>query len=343
MTKISPKAKLILLGVLIVGISGLHYGTGAGLTHHHIFYRELYYLPLVMGAFWFGVRGALITSSIIAILYLPFVLVSWDGFSVQDVHRLIAIALYYVMALLVGVLRDREKAEHKRLVEAENLAAIGKALSGVAHDFKTPLIAIGGFAKWVQKKLKNDDACYAKLDIVIEETRRLENMVNDMLDFSRPLQLNRSTTVNLIDTIKKIVAICVQANDKRKLRIDIDHARDIPAVSLDPMRMEQALINLLLNAIQVTPDEEAVSISTYVSSGYVRIEVRDFGDGIPAEHREKIFSPFFTTKKEGTGLGLPIAKKIIEAHGGRLEVTENLGKGTVFTASLPIETPSVRV
>jgi len=338
MTKIPLRTKLMLVGILVSGITGLHYGTDIALSHHHIFYRELYYLPLVLGAFWFGVRGALITSSIIALLYLPFIWMSWEGFSVQDFYRLIAIALYYVMALLVGILRDREQAKHKRLVESESLAAIGRALSNVAHDFKTPLIAIGGFAKWVQKRMRNDDACYDKLDIVIGEARRLENMVNEMLDFSRPLLLSRSTT-DLTDIIRRIVTICLEADGKRRLKIDIDHAQDLPTLFLDHMRMEQALINLVWNAIQVTPEEETVTIKTSSSNGYVWIEIRDSGCGIPPDLREQVFSPFFTTKKDGTGLGLPIAKKIIEAHGGRLQVNDNPGKGTVFTASLPIETP----
>ena len=111
---------------------------------------------------------------------------------------------------------------------------------------------------------------------------------------------------------------------------------NLPPVSFDVMRMKQALINLLMNAIQASPEGETVTVSTYQKGSYIGIDLSDNGCGIPHRQREEIFAPFSTTKKEGTGLGLPIAKKIIEAHDGRLEILDNTERGTTFRVLVPM-------
>ena len=334
MAQKNNKTRIILIASLVAGISSLHYGTDLSHRYLHIFYRELYFLPIVLAAFWFGLRGALATSLTITALFLPFTLSHWDNLSPEDFSLAVDKLLYNIVALILGVLKDRERADRRRLLEAESLAGMGKAVAGVAHDMKTPLIAIGGFTRLTQKKLGRDDPNYEKLDIIIQQTERLENMVKKMLDFSRPLELTRSQAdVNKL--IQESVAVVAKAAESLNVKIDLHLSNELPAVSFDPMRTEQVLINLLMNAVQASPEGETVIVSTSQEGGYVRIDVTDCGCGIPHEQKEEIFTPFFTTKKEGTGLGLAIVKKIIQAHEGDLEVLDNPEQGVTFRVLLP--------
>jgi len=171
------KYKISIIAILVVGISSVHYLLALTQQHYHIFYRELYYLPLIMAGLWFGLRGALATSISITICFLPFILLTWEGFSPDDFSRLMELLLLNIVGLILGLFKNREKSAQKKILETERLAVIGRALAAVAHDLKTPLIAIGGYTRLVQKKMKKDDSDYRNLDVVIDETRRLESMI----------------------------------------------------------------------------------------------------------------------------------------------------------------------
>jgi signal transduction histidine kinase/DNA-binding response OmpR family regulator len=226
---------------------------------------------------------------------------------------------------------QRERAE-KKLRESESLAAIGRALSGVAHDMKTPLIAIGGFTNLVQRDMDENDPKRARLEIVMKETRRLESMVKDMLDFSRPLELNQS-----VEDINRVVGECLELTRglAEEKKVTIREVSSVNSVSFDPMRMKQALINLITNAVHASPEGEAVTISCISENGNLMVDVIDHGPGIPQEKRDAVLLPFFTTKKEGTGLGLAIVKKIVEAHQGHLLILDNPDRGLTFRMMMP--------
>src|SRR5208337_5531561 len=215
----------------------------------------------------------------------------------------------------------------------ESLAAIGRALSAVAHDIKTPLIAIGGFSRMVHGHLDEANPDRSKLEIVINEVQRLETSLKQMLDFSRPLQLDKSFQ-DLNQMIVESLIMIEDAAGERKLSIET-HFAEIPLVSFDPMRMKQVVINLVMNAIQASPLGKIVYISTQLEGKRLLIDVTDCGCGIPVEKRHEIFAPFVSTKKEGTGLGLAISKKIVEAHRGRIEILDNAELGVTIRISLP--------
>ncbi|MGC8491508.1 MAG: PAS domain S-box protein [Syntrophobacteraceae bacterium] len=221
----------------------------------------------------------------------------------------------------------------KALKEAENLAAIGRALSSVAHDMKTPLVAIGGFAKQIQRRIEPEDPCWKKTEIILKETERLEKMVADMLDFSKPVALQKSIE-HIGVLLEDSVAVTKPLADKKKIELRVEAIGSIPALSLDPMRIKRVLINLLTNAIEASPEGQPVRIVQRRLGDDVIVDVSDNGPGIPCEIRKEIFLPFFTTRKGGTGLGLPIVKKVAEAHRGSIEI---LGTpcGTTFRLRLP--------
>lgn len=230
---------------------------------------------------------------------------------------------------------QRERAE-KTMRESERLTAMGRALAAVAHDMKTPLIAIGGFTRLVQRQIEKNVPAQDKLEIVIRETRRLENMVKDMLDFSRPLslELSKGDISQLVDECIALVSLPAR---ERGVSIRCLSGGDVPPAVLDFMRMKQVLINLVTNAIQASPRGGEVIVRNSMNCNSLMVDVIDSGCGIPPDKRHEIFSPFYTTKKEGTGLGLPIVKKIVESHGGRIEILDNQEKGTIFRVVIPVE------
>jgi two-component system sensor histidine kinase HydH len=336
---VSRRKKIAALVILILGITCLHYLTNLGWHRQHIFYRDLYFFPIFLAGFWFGLKGALMASLSVTAFYLPFTIVYWSNFSPNDFNNVMQMILFNVVAVIIGLLVDRQKAENERLREAENLATMGKACSALAHDIKTPLVAIGGFSRLVQKKLSEGDPNREKLEIVVRETERLENMLKEVLDFSRPLELKKEKEdVNRV--VEQALSMVEEVARGQKVKLENRPSPGLPEASVDKMRMEQVMINLLVNAIQATPEGGTVSVSTSLNRDSVGIHVSDCGCGIPDENKQKIFIPFFSTKKEGSGMGLPIVKKVVEAHRGRLEIENNAKGGVTFTVMIPLRSDS---
>jgi len=329
------KGKIAFVAFLVGGITLAHYLTEWKVHHYHIFYQGLYFLPVILSGFWFGLRGALGTSLSITILYLPFTIINWNSFSADDFNSAMEMVLYNVVALILGKLRDREIVAQGRLWQSERLAAMGKAVSCLAHDLKNPLIAIGGLGRLARKNIENNDSSFKeKLDVIVKEANRLEKMVKEMLDFSRPLELHptKGYIDNVVNESLLIISDLAQA---KKVNVQNLHSQDLPLMFFDSDRMKQAFINLLTNAIEASPEEGTVSIYCNRKRKNLIVDVKDQGIGIPSDKQEEVFSPFFTTKSGGTGLGLAIVKKIVEAHGGDLEVLENPEKGVTFRVTIP--------
>lgn len=174
--------------------------------------------------------------------------------------------------------------------------------------------------------------------IIHQEAQRLENMVKDMLEYARPLNLQLSPEdVNQI--ILESVVIVRDIAEAQQVTIESRLSPDSGLVELDAMRMKQVFINLLTNAIQASPAGETVYVASMNQNGKIIIEVTDHGSGLTADQKEHIFTPFFTTKKEGIGLGLVLVKNIVSAHGGQVEFFDNPTPqaGVTFRVVLPRE------
>jgi two-component system sensor histidine kinase HydH len=325
---------VVLIALLVAGITFLHYATHFSSAYEHTIYRELYFLPVTLAAFAFGLRGCLATSLTITALYLPFVLLQGRGSPLYRFDSALEILLLNVVAVTLGILRNRERFIQRRLREAESLAAMGRALSGVAHDMKLPLMAIGGYTAFVMKKLGESDPNRQKLDVVVRQVQRLETMVKNMLDFSRPLHLEKCPT-HLEKLLGDVAAVAREEAVCRGVELELQSHNGLAPVSVDPGRLEQAVLNLVSNAVQASKSGDPVELKAIAQGGEVAIEISDRGDGIPERKRSEIFTPFYTTKKGGTGLGLAIVKKIVEAHDGRLELMDNPDRGVTFRIVLP--------
>lgn len=297
-----------LIGGLLVAISLLHYLTASYMIEHHAVHRRLYYLPLVLGAFWYGIKGAVAVSISAIALYLSFTLFHWQG-SWHDFDTILEGGLYVFIALTLGFLAERQQREHAAKIEAERFAAIGRAVSEIAHDMKSPLMAIGGFVSQVSRKLSGDEASLNKLQVVIQETARLEGMVKEMLDFGRPFELVPSQG-SLNDLVEETVEVSKPIAGKAGVELRAEVDRSMPSLELDATRLRHVLMNLITNAIQSSSSGEEILVRTRRSKLEEIVEITDCGCGIPEGEREKIFQPFFTTKKEGTGLALQPPKRL---------------------------------
>ena len=335
----TKKRRFILISFLVVVITFFYYFTFFQYAHpeyayYHTLFRDLWFLPLMLAGLWFGLKGALRTSLGITVLYMPYIVVNWQGMSPRDFNRMLEIVLLNAVAAVIGAVSSLQKARERALRESESLAAMGTALSAIAHDMKNPLVAIGGFARLLREKDGIDDDSWRKLGFIVEGTNRLEALVRDMLDFSRPLNLTLAKE-DINEAVRDSVMTLESKARESRASITLELSQDLPLVTFDRVRMVQVFLNLVDNAIEASPEGKAVVVRTLHEGGKTLIDVADGGSGISPEHRGEIFTPFFTTKRHGTGLGLAIVLKIVEAHGGEVRALQTQERGATFRVSLP--------
>jgi two-component system, NtrC family, sensor histidine kinase HydH len=332
--------RALLIVFLVAAVSFGYYLTyekrlsGPDFAYYHTLFRDLYFVPLALGGIWFGLKGALSTSFAITAAYLPFLLMNWHGFSLTDFDRMMEVAVFNSGAAVLGVISDRERAREKALREAENLAAMGTAVSALVHDMRSPVIAIGGFARLIREEADERNGIRRRIDLIIEAADRLEAMAADLLDFARPLRLE-VVPANIDETITKSLYLLEGQGEEKRVTIETVLDGALPDLEFDGRRMEQVVTNLVSNAIDASPEGGSVKVTSRIVSNKVTIEVADRGSGVPEEMRTKVFNPFFTTKNKGTGLGLAIVAKIVRAHKGTVEIRDRSGGGTVFRVTLP--------
>jgi signal transduction histidine kinase len=218
----------------------------------------------------------------------------------------------------------------------ETLAALGEMSAGLAHEIRNPLGIISSSAQLLENRTDRGAAADADLiGIIIDETRRLNRLISDFLTFGRPPE-PVLTRLDLGDEVKRAVEHVQGLAQQRGLTVRSElPAREVYAKA-DASMLQQVLLNLLLNALDASPPGETVTVQlTVAEDGGVEIAVIDKGCGIAAEQLSKVFAPFFTTKVQGTGLGLANAARLVESFGGRLHVQSALGQGTTFTVVIP--------
>lgn len=330
--KTTTKALVLFSAIFLVTI--LHYKTNREEMILHVIHRELYFIPIVLGGFWFGLRGGLTISLVVSALYLPVAIVKSNSFTSQDFSCLLEILLFIIIGILVGWLKNRETNYQNIRRKEEGLAVMGQAVACVAHDMKTPLIAIGGLVRQIRRKIPDEDRASSKLDMVLQQTERLELMLKDMLAFAKPLELNCEYGY-LNKLIQETILIAEEKSMKHNVQLSLRLQGDLSIYWFDYHRLQQALLNLINNAVEASQADGKVFIRSKLDVNNIFIEVEDSGEGIASENFDEILRPFFSSKKEGTGLGLPIVKKIVEAHGGSLQYEQQGERGLVFRMIFP--------
>ena len=237
-----------------------------------------------------------------------------------------------------GIVRDitEYKRMEDRLVQAERLAAVGNTVSHIAHEIKNPLAIIGGFAQQLQKIPGLDDKSQHKLGIIMEEVRRLEDMIAQMRDFVKHPSIKKEPG-NMEVLLDEVVEMFEDACKEQDVTLQREKAPENPTLSFDRQQLRQVLINLFKNALEAMPHGGKLTVATRVKEPHLEVSISDTGQGMTPEVKANIFQPYFTTKEKGTGLGLAICQSIMEEHGGGIAVDSAPGVGSTFTIQIPLQ------
>jgi PAS domain S-box-containing protein len=221
----------------------------------------------------------------------------------------------------------------EKVVHSERMAALGELAARVAHEIRNPLISIGGFARRLEKKLAGDTKEYAR--IIVNEVSRLENILKEILGFVKSSRVIKDS-VDINALISSIVDFIAPEMEEKRNKVLMELHKEPMITMIDSDRIREAILNIITNAKQAT-DHGNITIRTRREDREAVIELIDTGCGIKDEDLRNIFNPFFTTKSEGTGLGLAVTHKIIQEHSGKIKVESAWGGGTAFRIYLPLK------
>ena len=223
------------------------------------------------------------------------------------------------------------------LAQSENLAELGRLAASVAHEIKNPIAGLRGAMEMMSGVHQPGDPRFTVFQEALAQMRRLDSLVKDLLAFARPVAVRREP-VPLGLVVEASMPFVSPVAEEAGVRVETDTVdqEGLPMICGDAQQLQQVVVNLLINAVQATPKGGLVRLSARASNGDLALAVSDTGCGIKPEVMASIFKPFFTTKHIGTGLGLSIVQRIVNAHGGRIEIATKAGKGSTFTVHLPI-------
>ena len=236
--------------------------------------------------------------------------------------------LTHIVIMRRDITRRTYKEKHQQ--HAEKLSIIGEISTYLAHEIRNPLCAIGGFSNSLLRSGNLDEKQREKIKIIAEETKRLDSMLTSILNFARPAgAVTGSTDINQV--ARETVELMEIGYSKQGYKFNVSAGRKLPKVVGEPEMIKQCLVNLIKNSLEAMPSGGNIDIRTGLDNDFVFLEVEDTGKGMSEDELQNALSPFYTTKKDGYGLGLAMIKKIIEEFGGRVEITSKEGVGTKAT------------
>jgi len=230
----------------------------------------------------------------------------------------------------LNVMVNRDKG---LLVEAERHAALGQLSAQVYHEVRNPILSIGGLAKRLAEH-PSDDGTRPYMAVIVNEAERLEKILNNLFKFTTPVKLDTRPT-DPVKMVKRVVGLLRSDIDHQNIHVSFDCPGNIPDVFIDQEQFHEALIHILKNCIDAMPDGGDLAIIINRDEEYVSIIIRDSGAGISPAHEKRLTEPFFSTKVYGSGLGLSIAKKAVQLHGGRLIIQGRGSGGTEVQILIP--------
>jgi signal transduction histidine kinase len=232
----------------------------------------------------------------------------------------------------VGLLRERDRARRTEMEVRRNLAVIGESAAVLTHEIKTPITNLNMALRAVADKLDLEHRVV--IQELVDRLLRVEKLMQTTLSFSKPLDLKLVPT-RVADLFGRLTKQFEGLPDHPRMAIELRTAEDLPSVPLDPERLEEVLVNLVQNAAEACGRHGRVVLSAErIEPQGIRIEVEDDGPGIPPERREEVFKLFHTSKEKGAGLGLAICRKVIEAHGGTIQLVDGRLPGACFRIEL---------
>ena len=344
------------IGSGLVVIALIHQLTPHSSHLWHNVFQWLYYLPVVFAATHFGMRGGFLTAAVAALGYIPHFLESDNSPDYLAVQYAEVLVLFLVTAV-TGLLADREhqrraqlqrtlrklhranrnlQSSREQVRRADRLAAIGQLASSLAHEIRNPLAGIRGAVHVLEQPETTDEVRRELRQIVKKECQRLERLLTTLLDFARP-RVPEYQEVDVSRKIDSVLLLLAHAAAQAGVAIEKQIPRDLPTLECDAEQFKQRILNLTLNAIQAMSSGGAVRIEASAEQSNMLLQVRDQGSGIAPELVDKVFDPFFSTKENGTGLGLAVCHQIVAQHRGTITI-ESRGPdaGTVVSVRIPL-------
>jgi signal transduction histidine kinase len=266
-----------------------------------------------------------------------------DGkkFSRHDINLLNLLLDQAAFALENTALYEEQSTRIKKMYRADRLAILGQLAAGAAHEIRNPLTAIRSTIQYLGRGMNDTD----KLEMIgelMEEVDRINKIVQGLLSFAKPSELEM-TKVDVVQLLQQTLVLLNNTIVRKQVDVAFDISVKNTVVTADASQLKQVLLNIILNAVEAMENSEIRKLTLGVESGrsldyqsrYLLISITDSGKGIESDDIENIFTPFYTTKKDGTGLGLPISYGIISQHGGEMEINSKPGTGATVTIKLP--------
>jgi len=347
-----------------IGIGLMHFFTPGHLLFYHDTYRRLSYFPIALGGVWFGIRGGLSIAAITSVAFIPHLLLFIGKGGATYLSELTEIVLYMAAGLLIGGIASKESKlrEKYRLLseklkisyaklhdsaelmieveeefrKSQRLAMLGEVSASLAHEIKNPLGSIKGSAEILLDDYPEGHPKREFVEILLTETSRLDNSVNEALNLLRggqPLESGIDTEP-LSTVMQRCFKLLSSKLEKKQIRIESSGLEAGGSFPVAGEKISQIFINILLNAVDASPHAGRIKVHMRREDDGVFVQIADDGPGIAKNDRDRIFDPFFTRKEEGTGLGLPISRKIAESYGGRIGIVETK-RGACFELYLP--------
>ncbi len=256
----------------------------------------------------------------------------------DEIGRLVA-SFNSMVVNLEKAKQELQQVHYRQMERADRLASVGEMSTGLAHEIKNPLAGISSAISVLADDFPPEDPRRQIVREVLEQIGRLDKTATDLLSFGRPSPPEFSW-VDLNALVKKTLFFVSQHPEATSIHRQNKLTRELPPVWIDEKQIQQVLFNIIINAIQAMKDGGTLVVETDVTTHdeaeFVRVRITDTGKGIAPEDLPKIFTPFHTTKTQGTGLGLPISRQLMEQHGGSIQVDSRPGEGTTFGIELPI-------
>ena len=255
----------------------------------------------------------------------------------EELDFAVAVAEQCALAIDKARLIEKQQIQYDHLaIQADKLSSLGRMAAGIAHEINNPLAGILLYCSNLVKKVPETGPLKKGLEVIIHETVRCRGIIQDLLEFSREREPVKALA-DINGVVDKALSILVNEFRLNRISLEKNLSNHLPNVLIDVNQIEQVFINFLMNAIEAIKGQGQVSVRSYrddADQGVV-VEIRDSGMGIPQEHLERIFEPFFSTKPKGTGLGLAVNYGIIQKHGGQIKVSSQPGRGTTMRIRLP--------
>ncbi|HDP97692.1 MAG TPA: sensor histidine kinase [bacterium] len=363
-TKEKKTIWMLFIGLLIAMVAALHYTTPTKLHHFHELYRALFYLPIILSAFRFQLKGGITAAFAVIAIYLPHVVFQWGGDFLYNFSRFLEMLMYLVIGTVAGLFAQRESAERKkyqqaalelktsyhqlqkqsekiteiedRLRTSERLSILGELAATLAHEVRNPLGAIWGVVEILNDEYKSMDRNSEFLDLLNNEVKRLDQVVENYLMLGRRSDAI-ATKCNLFDLAHSVVLLLTHKARKQNVKLNLSFSNKNLYILSNELQFQQILINLILNSLTALPKGGEIEIKGEASDHSVRLSVVDNGKGIAPENLSEVFKPFFSTSETGTGLGLSIVKRIVEQNKWKLDIQSTVNHGTTVAIVFPAE------